>query len=207
MQHKKELSFMDNREYFGKKFYLDKKTGYWISTTFTPRCRAHQWVWICIHGTIPKGYHIHHKNGDKSDNTIENLELIQPAAHLIKHMTQERRDQAAKMCETIRPLTKEWHRSPEGIAWHKFHAIKCKFGNGPSFDYQCQQCDKSYKSKLIAEGRTRFCSNACKSKWRRNAGLDNVERICCMCNAIFQINKYTKTVCCTKKCAALMRWI
>ena len=36
----------------------------------------HRKVWEEHHGPIPKGMVIHHKNSDKLDNRIENLEMI-----------------------------------------------------------------------------------------------------------------------------------
>jgi hypothetical protein len=36
----------------------------------------HRAVWIDYYGVIPEGVVVHHKNGDKSDNRIENLELF-----------------------------------------------------------------------------------------------------------------------------------
>jgi hypothetical protein len=35
----------------------------------------HRWVWTQANGDIPKGMHIHHINGIKYDNRIENLAL------------------------------------------------------------------------------------------------------------------------------------
>lgn len=32
-------------------------------------------------GDIPKGYHVHHKDGNKQNNFVENLEIIHPSKH------------------------------------------------------------------------------------------------------------------------------
>lgn len=192
---------MNNQYYCNRKFYQDKKTGYWISTDY-PRIRAHVWVWTCFHGKPPKGYHIHHKNENKSDNRIENLELISAGRHSKHHVTDESRERARKWADKIRPMTKKWHASPEGIAWHRLHAFKCNFGNGEEYEYICHQCTKTYKSKLIAEGRTKFCSNACKSAWRRKSGLDNIEKACAKCGCKFVSNKYVKQRFCSRVCSS-----
>lgn len=105
---------IDHQIHFERKFYQDKKTGYWISTDH-PRIRAHQWIWIKIHGVIPKGYHIHHKNENKSDNRIENLELIERSRHMSHHMSQpERKEKSRKNLEKIRFKASAWHKSEEG---------------------------------------------------------------------------------------------
>lgn len=187
-----------HQEHFGRKFYQDKKAGYWISVDF-PRIRAHRWVWISVHGIIPKGYHIHHKNENKSDNRIENLELIEQGRHYRHHYTEEKRQFSRELVEKIRPLTKEWHRSEEGIAWHKYHAAKCKFGNWEPLKYTCQCCSKEYLSKKRSN--SRFCSNNCKSKWRRDQGIDNVKIKCLNCGNEFEANKYAKRKYCSRKCS------
>lgn len=46
---------------------------------------THRQVWIREHGEIPKGYIIHHINGNKKDNRIENLELLSHKEHKVKH--------------------------------------------------------------------------------------------------------------------------
>ena len=36
---------------------------------------AHHVAWLIVHGSIPKGTHVLHLNGDKSDNRLANLAL------------------------------------------------------------------------------------------------------------------------------------
>ena len=173
-------------------------------STDSPRIRAHQWVWINIHGEIPKGYHIHHKDGNKSNNLIENLLLIRPLQHVNLHMTDERRERQREQMEKIRPLTKEWHASEEGRAWHRLHAIQGKFGKNERIEYKCQQCGKPYHSSKLSNAK--FCSNPCKSKWRRDHKLDHIERSCIQCSKMFNCNRYAKNITCGKYCAARYRW-
>lgn len=40
---------------------------------------AHRAVWIALRGPIPDGHEINHKNGDRSDNHPDNLEVVTPA--------------------------------------------------------------------------------------------------------------------------------
>jgi hypothetical protein len=196
---------MEHQIHFGKKFYLDKNTGYWICTN-KKKIRAHRWVWINHYGEIEKGFHIHHKDGDKSNNSIENLEKISAFDHLSLHASlPENVERSRKWCNEIRPLTKEWHKSVEGKKWHKEHSLKNNFGNPIPTCYKCQQCGKDYQSKLIAKGRTRFCSNACKSTCRRLSGIDNIEKKCPICNKNYIQNKYAKAKTCGKICGKIFQ--
>ena len=43
-------------------------------------------VWKRANGTIPQGFHIHHKNGDFTDNRLENLECLDAVSHAYLHM-------------------------------------------------------------------------------------------------------------------------
>lgn len=45
----------------------------------------HKWVYETFVGPIPKGYDIHHKNGNKTDNRLENLELVKNEIHRKMH--------------------------------------------------------------------------------------------------------------------------
>ncbi len=45
----------------------------------------HRHVWEQAHGPIPPGHHIHHRNHNRSDNRLSNLELRAGADHLSEH--------------------------------------------------------------------------------------------------------------------------
>lgn len=45
----------------------------------------HRIIWECVNGEIPKGYDIHHKDENPSNNSIYNLELIEHRNHMALH--------------------------------------------------------------------------------------------------------------------------
>lgn len=190
---------MEHQLHFGKKFYLDKKTGYWISTC-CPKVRAHVWVWINHYGKIEKGLHIHHIDGNKSNNHISNLQIISPKYHVYIHLTEERRKKASEWMEIIRPLTKSWHSSEKGHKWHSNHA-KQTFKRHSPIDKVCQWCSHVYEVDILDDHRSKYCSNKCKSKSRRHSGIDDIEVTCQNCSSIFKRNKYGKEKHCSRSCS------
>lgn len=51
----------------------------------------HRVIWKDKNGKIPKGYYIHHKDGNKTNNSIKNLEVVTPLQHADRH-PRKRRD-------------------------------------------------------------------------------------------------------------------
>lgn len=187
---------MENKIYFEKKFYLDKKTGYWISSS-CPKIRAHRWVWFNHFGKIPDGHHIHHKDENKSNNEISNLEIISRFDHLSLHASNPKNKERSRLhCEKIRPLTKIWHSSEEGRKWHVKNGKECWHNKKPWL-IRCCVCDKEIETKVNHQ---KTCSNNCKSKLRRDSGVDLITRECPICNTSFIINKYSISKTCGRKC-------
>lgn len=190
-------------QYFnGVRFTRDDKTGYYLNSTM--RKRIHRYVWESYNGEIPKGYEIHHIDHDKSNNSIENLELMTFANHQSYHAAiRGKKNVETGHLDNIRPLTKEWHASEEGKKWHREHYENNKHLLHVEKEFECEMCEKKYKT--TATGNNRFCSNKCKSKWRRESGVDDEIRECVNCGRHFAANKYTKTKACSKSCAASQR--
>ena len=70
---------------FFKGGYVDQK-GYRIRSIMGTRIKEHQLVWIRHNKMpIPKGFIIHHLNGIRSDNRIENLQLFPSKLHQKLH--------------------------------------------------------------------------------------------------------------------------
>lgn len=74
---------------FNNKRYTPDPDGYYRKTDGN-RSWLHQDVWRFHGGEIPDGWHIHHKDKDKSNNSIENLECLSPSDHAqIHHFPRE----------------------------------------------------------------------------------------------------------------------
>ena len=63
----------------------------------------HVIVWEYSNGKVPKGFHIHHIDKNKSNNEIKNLSLISSRDHALLHMTPERSEMSRKWAEKILP--------------------------------------------------------------------------------------------------------
>ena len=195
---RKGLYQVFNGEYFG----LDEKSGYWQNTK--TRERMHRYVWKHFYGEIPTGFHIHHLDGDKSNNDISNLAMISASAHLKLHgenQNPETLEKKKKNCDNVRYLTKAWHASKDGREWHKAHYQKTKDALHERFERVCDFCGKTFMGTKTSK----FCCNACKSAYRRKMGFDNVEKVCIVCGKTFVANKYDKGKTCSRECAAKLR--
>src|SRR3990167_345484 len=94
-----------------KKGYITKK-GY-CRLYHEGRLRMeHCVVWESYNGRIPEGMCIHHKNENKLDNRITNLQLVTPTEHKRLHSNCRYREnleeKKCKKCGEWKPITREF---------------------------------------------------------------------------------------------------
>lgn len=161
----------------------------------------HRQVWRDANGPIPSGCHIHHVDGDTLNNDLANLQCMTSKQHSKHHAdtaTEDQREASRRLMDKLRPLASAWHRSDEGRKWHSAIGAASWVGRKPTA-HVCEQCGNPYQT-ISSHGNSRFCSNACKSEFRRRSGLDNIVRACEKCGQMFTANKYLRQRFCSKSC-------
>lgn len=182
-------------EYDGLRFCRDEKTGYYLNSTI--RKRLHRYVWEKEIGSIPKGCQIHHINGNKADNRIDNLSMLTASGHQRLHGQElARKEKCRENIKRALPEAVKWHKSEDGKEWHKRNF-------NPDIMHKktkkvCEKCGKEYEGLSFQ----RFCSNACKSAFRRGSGADDIQRVCQVCNKSFMVSRYSQIKYCSRECAA-----
>lgn len=132
--------------------------------------RLHRDVWEHHNGAIPDGHHIHHIDGDTSNNDISNLECIPAADHRSEHRESLRErntsERQRQHLHRIRSKAAEWHKSDEGREWHRQHALNslAKAWDAPrvypEIAMQCQWCGGDMVAKTA---RRLYCSPKCQT--------------------------------------------
>ena len=150
----------------GINFRRNKRDGY-----LEARLSLHRLIWILEYGAIPAGHHIHHKNHDRDDNRIENLECLGATAHA-KYHNGKRLD--------LREAQSKWANSPKGREILRENMRKAR-RNMPRRSLTCGNCGKSFETKHHTQ---KFCSPACQES--RNGLFIPCE----ICGKIFRAKKH-----------------
>ena len=188
----------------GYKFRKDKKSGYWLCSTI--KKRLHIYIYEKYYGPIPKGYEVHHKDHNKDNNEIDNLLLVTKKEHIIIHKKELSKEAKEKLKlnleKNARPKAIEWHKSKIGKEWHKKHYESMKDKLFKTYQYKCLVCENEYTTTQI---KSKFCSNKCKAKYRRENKLDCIELVCIICGTNYFTNKYRPNITCSRKCASVYK--
>ncbi len=165
--------------------------------------RLHEEIWKQSNGPIPAGHHVHHEDHNPLNNDPANLVCIPGKEHHQHHnatpeaTARYQSEEWKAHLAAIRPLAATWHSTPEGIEWHRQHGVNVA-AKQPMLAGKCEQCSNAFLSKKP----DRFCSNKCKSAWRRDSGLDDEQRACERCSESFTANKYSKLRFCSRSCSS-----
>ena len=120
-------------------------------------------LWAKHNGPVPDGCHIHHKDHNPLNNDIGNLECLSMAKHAAAHPERRERSNSPEQhqhLERIRPLTKAWHASPEGLAWHAENGRNAWANRKPT-SLVCQHCGGVFESLIHG---AKFCGRSCGNK-------------------------------------------
>ena len=119
------------------KYYKANDGYYKLSRSCGATC-MHRDVWEYHNGQIIKGYDIHHKDENRSNNKIENLESLTRKEHRAKHLL-----------SGIAVWSKEQHSKKSTNQWK----------NKVSKIHICKNCEKEYSSFGQC---SMFCTPKCR---------------------------------------------
>ena len=193
-------------EYDGKG-WTKQASGYYQCTTQAVKPRwLHQYKYQKEVGAQPKGMAVHHKDLDKDNNDISNLELMDKIAHSSMHsrMYFDDKDNYAKQLEHLNRVRPDHVWPTDPVKWEEHRqALKAGMARMKKVTRECAYCGDEYE--VLPSGKSKFCSNKCKSAMRRKLRLDDVERICIICGNSYFTNKYSKSLTCSRSCGDVHR--
>lgn len=153
----------------------------------------HRAVWEDAHGPIPAGFHIHHKDGNRDNNSIENLEAVDGSDHLsAHHKGHTRRPDEAIAAQAI------WRETAEGKSFLAEMGRRNHHYMRNDGQFVCQCCGKKFVAQIT--GGNRFCSAKCKAKQRRIDGTDLVPATCKVCEKEFMADRFRPQKTCSRSC-------
>lgn len=113
----------------------------------------HRIVWYDNRGEIPKGYHIHHIDSNKLNNSIENLELLSSSHHQIKHTEPGAIIKNQYGTYKVKPVE-------DRISYKKLLKKRIRI---------CLMCKQTFSMKRID---AKYCSSNCRVRFcKQNAKL------------------------------------
>lgn len=185
---------MDRKiKYDGRTFTLGSSGTYYY-TTLT--ISLHRYKYLKEKGEILPGYEIHHIDEDPFNNDINNLEALSPEEHRKKHPISAAT--LKKWQEAGFKKAPAWHSSKEGKAWHDQHYSAVKDKMHKKYKRKCTFCGAKILTPV--KNRNCFCSNGCKSAYRRSSNMDTKKVNCLICGKEFETRKYNPKKYCSKQC-------
>lgn len=154
MQRPKVIEFQGRKYTLSGRYY---RRNVWGSDGPTSLHRA---IWESAHGPIPKGYDIHHKDGDCFNNAVENLEKVESREHVRAHTLERiKSGELGPPSDKAREAAAEWHASPEGLEWHRKNGVEA-WKSREWHLCECHNCGAKFMSPYPT--RAKWCHLNCK---------------------------------------------
>lgn len=121
----------------------------------------HRDVWESVHGSVPAGHHVHHKDNKWDKNDAEDLECLPSSAHRRLHGAEPE----------FKRITRDWHTTADGKRVRAMAVAAARQAR----EIKCAHCGKT---AIMRSAKAMFCErDACRrERWRdrarkRRAGL------------------------------------
>lgn len=163
--------------------YIQEKTGYYVIDNnwrkdLPNSYRLHRAIIEDNIGRrLKRNEIVHHKDGNKENNSINNLEVLDNKEHSSYHgkntsiLTKIKR--SININKAINAAT-EWHKnSPDSSEMHS-KASKKGWNNRPLYKHICIQCGKEFETK---EKICKYCSSQCKNDYKLGYSVLEIESI------------------------------
>lgn len=136
----------------GKKYF---ETMRWDKKNKRSYCESlHQAVWKAHHGEVPAKHHIHHKDENKDNNDISNLECLTQSQHYRKHSDKWKTDKHRELLARIRPKA--------------LQASNKRWKAAPYLEYICCRCGQSFQSRCVDRNLPKYCTPRCRDQASRD---------------------------------------
>src|SRR3990167_3501438 len=139
----------------------------------------HRAIFRSVYGPIPDGMEIHHKDENKTNNAIENLQMLTATAHRKLHALQR----------------------PKGyVAWTREQRViskRAQWAAREPHEIICANCGQV----CITRGeRTKYCSGTCRSRQYRKEMRYTKEMQCGYCGKVFLGQIHDCPIYCSRSC-------
>jgi hypothetical protein len=197
---------------WGGKIWHRYKDGHYATLV-----RLHREVWEQANGPIPDSFHVHHKNGDKRDNSLENLELLshgQHSAHHVEANLAPHREKALRNAFETRLRNSADRRlatlvcvqcggeySSGARRPRRFCSSRCvEAARAGAFARQRRKCEHCGQEYFATRRVQRYCSRLCNSRASAERIVMVRQLECAECGTAFSAERSNARFC-SRRCA------